>query len=80
MWKKKIHPYCDMVFLSLLSCAFPRVMVMAVWVTDTTLTHSAMTFMDDTEEASDCKIKWLAERGSFPLSYSPLNLGYSEAL
>lgn len=51
MWKKKIHPYCDMVFLSLLSCAFPRVVVMAVWVTDT------MTFMDDTEEASDCKIK-----------------------
>lgn len=74
MWKKKIHPYCDMVFLSLLSCAFPRVVVMAVWVTDT------MTFMDDTEEASDCKIKWLAERGSFPLSYSPLNLRCSEAL
>lgn len=53
---------------------------MAVWVTATTLTHSTMAFMADAEEASDCKIKWLVERGSFLLSYNPLILKCSEAL
>lgn len=53
---------------------------MVVWVIATTLTHSAMAFMADTEEASDCKIKWLVDRGSFPLGYNPLILECSEAL